>query len=538
MAGQNTGGQRFAGDDGKADPRVAAILAGYAVGREPEQTALIALAGTRLLIPLVERDAGPEPTTRRAACPADPRPGDDRPADAVLADACHADSHPAGTCGSSGSSPGREMAFPTLIGRDGRPALLAFTSLDALTRWRADARPVPALATQVWETAVADSCAVVIDVAGPVPIAVDGARLGALARGEPPPAPQDDPDVHAQVAEALAGQPAIAGAELAAGGEGTDLAIRLMVRPGTAPFPHVRRADVQRAAETIAARLAGRLRRGIEVWAPPCGARSPRPPVTPRAAALVCAAAGLLVGGYVTVLIERVPASRTISGSFGELARHPLGECPRCAAGLRAADIVPLLGWARTGGLCRDCGEPFGAWHPAAELLTATVFALMGLRFGLSPVLPAYLYLAAVAVALAFIDVAHRRLPDLLTLGSYPVAFAALGAATPVARDGTSHLIHAFIGLACASACYLILALIYPAGIGWGDVKLSGLLGLYLGWISPTALFIGLAAGFVLAALVGAGLIVAGKATRRSQLAFGPFMLAGAVAIITGSGLR
>ena len=260
--------------------------------------------------------------------------------------------------------------------------------------------------------------------------------------------------------------------------------------------------------------------------------------MTPRAAALVCAAAGLLVGGYVTVLIERVPASRTISGSFGELARHPLGECPRCAAGLRAADIVPLLGWARTGGLCRDCGEPFGAWHPAAELLTATVFALMGLRFGLSPVLPAYLYLAAVAVALAFIDVAHRRLPDLLTLGSYPVAFAALGAATPVARDGTSHLIHAFIGLACASACYLILALIYPAGIGWGDVKLSGLLGLYLGWISPTALFIGLAAGFVLAALVGAGLIVAGKATRRSQLAFGPFMLAGAVAIITGSGLR
>ena len=226
--------------------------------------------------------------------------------------------------------------------------------------------------------------------------------------------------------------------------------------------------------------------------------------MTPRAAALVCAAAGLLVGGYVTVLIERVPASRTISGSFGELARHPLGECPRCAAGLRAADIVPLLGWARTGGLCRDCGEPFGAWHPAAELLTATVFALMGLRFGLSPVLPAYLYLAAVAVALAFIDVAHRRLPDLLTLGSYPVAFAALGAATPVARDGTSHLIHAFIGLACASACYLILALIYPAGIGWGDVKLSGLLGLYLGWISPTALFIGLAAGFVLAALVGA----------------------------------
>ena len=106
MAGQNTGGQRFAGDDGKADPRVAAILAGYAAGQELEQTALIALAGTRLLIPLVEREAGPEAdhadaADAAAADPADPRSGDDRPADAALADACHADSHPVGACGSS-----------------------------------------------------------------------------------------------------------------------------------------------------------------------------------------------------------------------------------------------------------------------------------------------------------------------------------------------------------------------------------------------------------------------------------------------------
>jgi hypothetical protein len=268
VAGQNTGGQRFAGDDGKADPRVAAILAGYAAGQEPEQAALIALAGTRLLIPVVEREAGPEadPADAAAVDPADPRPGDDRPADAALADACHADSHPAGTCGSSGSSPGREMAFPTLIGRDGRPALLAFTSLDALTRWRPGARPVPALAAQVWEMAVADSCAVVIDVTGPVPLAVDGARLGALAKGEPPPAPQDDPDVHAQIADALAlaGEPALAAAELSGGGEDTDLAVRLMIRPGATPPP-----DIQCAAEAIAARLAGRLRRGIEVRAVP-----------------------------------------------------------------------------------------------------------------------------------------------------------------------------------------------------------------------------------------------------------------------------
>ena len=92
------------------------------------------------------------------------------------------------------------------------------------------------------------------------------------------------------------------------------------------------------------------------------------------------------------------------------------------------------------------------------------------------------------------------------------------------------------IGLACASAFYLILALVYPAGIGWGDVKLSGLLGLYLGWIGPPALVLGVAGGFVLAAVAGVGLIVAGRATRRSQIAFGPFMLAGAIAVIVSLG--
>jgi leader peptidase (prepilin peptidase)/N-methyltransferase len=152
-------------------------------------------------------------------------------------------------------------------------------------------------------------------------------------------------------------------------------------------------------------------------------------------------------------------------------------------------------------------------------------------------VLPAFCYLAALSVALAFIDVAHRRLPDLLTLPSYPVAIAALGVATPFVRHGASHLLHGAIGLVCASAFYLILVLLYPAGIGWGDVKLSGLLGLYLGWIGPTALFIGLAAGFVLAAAAALALIAAGRATRKSQIAFGPFMLAGSLVVIIAAGL-
>ena len=109
------------------------------------------------------------------------------------------------------------MVLPTLIGRDGRPAVLAFTGLDALARWRPDARPVPAEADRVWRAAVADGCAVVIDVAGPVPLAVEGARLAALAAGQPVPPPHEDPDVRAEVQAAVAAEPAIAGFSLAPG---------------------------------------------------------------------------------------------------------------------------------------------------------------------------------------------------------------------------------------------------------------------------------------------------------------------------------
>ena len=125
------------------------------------------------------------------------------------------------------------MVLPTLIGQDGRPAVLAFTGLDALARWRPDARPVPAEASRVWRAAVTDGAAVVIDVAGPVLLAVEGARLAALATGQPVPPPHEDPDVRSQVEAALteaalteaaeaaeaaqAAEPAIAGFSLAPG---------------------------------------------------------------------------------------------------------------------------------------------------------------------------------------------------------------------------------------------------------------------------------------------------------------------------------
>jgi len=220
----NPGGQQFRGDRGAADPGVTVALAAYAAGQGSERAALEALAATRLLVPVVAVLAGGG---------ANPPPGDK-------------DS---------------EMVLPTLIGQDGRPAVLAFTGLDALARWRPDARPVPAGADRVWRAAVADGCAVVIDVAGPVPLAVEGARLAALAAGQPPPPPCDDPDVRAEVQAAVAAEPAIAGFSLAPGrADRTDLAVTLRLASTSEREP-----AVHRAAAAIATRLGARLRRGIEV---------------------------------------------------------------------------------------------------------------------------------------------------------------------------------------------------------------------------------------------------------------------------------
>jgi hypothetical protein len=157
-----------------------------------------------------------------------------------------------------------KMALPTLIGRDGRAALLAFTGLDALAQWRPDARPVPAEADRVWRAAVAERCAVVIDVAGPVPLAVEGARLAALAAGCPVPPPHEDPDIRAEVEAVVASEPGITGFTLAPGHqEGTDLAVTLRLAAGD------HGPALTRAANGIAARLAGRLRRGLEFSAAP-----------------------------------------------------------------------------------------------------------------------------------------------------------------------------------------------------------------------------------------------------------------------------
>ncbi len=245
MSGLSAGISRFGGDDGSADPAVVAALTAFASGRGSEHAALMSLARSRLLVPIVAAAGGGT-------------------ASESVGGGTASESAGGGTASeSAGGAKASEMSLPTLIGADGRPAIPAFTSTDTLRRWREKARPVPAEAAAVWQAAAADGCAVVVDVAGPVPLAIDGARLAALAGGGPVPLPSQDPDVLTAVRGAAAGQAAIAGLSLGDGGADCDMVIRLTLAAGCGP------AQAEQAAGALAAEvmalLGGRLRRGIAI---------------------------------------------------------------------------------------------------------------------------------------------------------------------------------------------------------------------------------------------------------------------------------
>lgn len=237
-----------------------------------------------------------------------------------------------------------------------------------------------------------------------------------------------------------------------------------------------------------------------------------------------CAFLGLLVGSFLNVVIARVPAGASVV--------RPPSACPRCAAPIAPRDNVPILSWLLLRRRCRGCAEPISARYPLVELLCAALFAVVALRFGLHAELPAYLYLAAVGLALAVIDLDVKRLPDVLTLPSYGVAVVLLGVASLSAPHA---LLRAVLGGVAMFALYFALCFAYPAGMGFGDVKLSGVLGLYTGWLGWDVWGAGLMLGFFLGGFFGLGLLLVKKAGRKTAVPFGPFMLLGVfVAILIG----
>lgn len=235
---------------------------------------------------------------------------------------------------------------------------------------------------------------------------------------------------------------------------------------------------------------------------------------------VLVAALGLAVGSYLTALIHRVPRGEA-------MAELPF-RCPACSAPISARDTVPIVSWVLLRGTCRSCGGRIGVRYPLVEAITGVLFGVLAWQLGFSWVLPAMLYLTAVCVALVFIDLDTQRLPNALTLPSYPI-LAGLLLLPAVVEGSWSDLLRAVLGGLALFLLYFVLALVNPAGMGMGDVKLSGVLGMGLAWFGWGVLAVGAMLAFLLGALVGVALLVTGRAGRRTKIPFGPFMVAGAL---------
>jgi leader peptidase (prepilin peptidase)/N-methyltransferase len=227
---------------------------------------------------------------------------------------------------------------------------------------------------------------------------------------------------------------------------------------------------------------------------------------------------GLIIGSFLNVLAYRLPR--------GESLVWPGSHCPSCEAPIKPYDNVPVLSWLVLRGRCRSCAESISARYPLTELATAVAFAVIVLVNGLDAGLALELPFAAMLIVVAAIDLEHRIVPNKILL---PAAIYAVGV-SPLVRSGD--LVELGIAGAAAFGFMLAAALAYPAGMGMGDVKLAGVMGLYLGLSVIPALLIAFAAGSV----IGIALIARdGAGARKRGVPFAPFMaLGGLVALVAG----
>jgi len=223
--------------------------------------------------------------------------------------------------------------------------------------------------------------------------------------------------------------------------------------------------------------------------------------------------AGLAIGSFLNVVTYRLP--------LGKSLLHPGSHCPNCEAAVKNRDNVPVLGWLLLRGRCRACGQSFSWRYPAVELLTGVLFALVVATHDDAIGITLGLLMVTALVPIALIDLDVRLIPNVITL---PASIAALVAGLTLDIDFVPEQLIAGAG---AFAFFFLAAWLYPRGMGMGDVKLAGMLGLYLGRAVAPAIFLALILGVVVGAVVIARL--GQKAGRKTAVPFGPFLAVGGI---------
>jgi leader peptidase (prepilin peptidase) / N-methyltransferase len=225
-----------------------------------------------------------------------------------------------------------------------------------------------------------------------------------------------------------------------------------------------------------------------------------------------------VLGSFLNVVIYRLPR--------GESLVHPRSRCPSCETQIAGYDNIPIVSWLVLRGRCRHCGARISPRYPAVELITALVFAAVVLVRGFDDDLIIELPFVAALIALAGIDLDHKLLPNKIV---YPLA--AWGVVAVLIADRDDVVEH----LAAGAGAFLFLfvaVLAYPRGMGMGDVKLAGAMGIYLGASVIPALLI----AFLTGSVVGLVIIAReGAEARKKAVPFGIFLaLGGIVAVLAG----
>jgi len=233
---------------------------------------------------------------------------------------------------------------------------------------------------------------------------------------------------------------------------------------------------------------------------------------------------GLIFGSFGTVAAYRIPRRETIVTGRS--------KCPNCGRQIKAHENIPVVSYLILRGKCPGCGTRISLRYPATELATAVLFALSVVKFDVSVTAAVYAGFFWALVVLTVIDLEHKLLPNRIVYPTFVAGWAGLIAAALIDGD-TDRLRSAALGAVVFGGFFFVVAFIYPAGMGGGDVKLAFVLGTFVGYAGGVgAVLAGMFLSFLLGGVIGIVAMKLSGAGRKTQIPFGPFLALGSVIAI------